>query len=102
VHDTLNEWFLAAPDCTGKDLLLRLQQECPGRYPASTLRTLQRRLCAWRRATLLAFDERWLGSDGVAVSGPPTALKALPMAHASADRAPACPDALEAPNDSSP
>jgi hypothetical protein len=50
VHATpdLRKWFEAEPWRTGSELLSRLQTEYPGAYPNKLLRTLQRRLKAWR------------------------------------------------------
>jgi hypothetical protein len=44
----LRSWFDAEPWRTGHELLERLQQAYPGAYPDALLRTLQRRLKAWR------------------------------------------------------
>src|SRR6476660_8480154 len=40
----LREWFAAEPWRTSRELLERLQSECPGVYPDKLLRTLQRRV----------------------------------------------------------
>ena len=50
VHATpdLRKWFEAEPWRTGSELLSRLQTEYPGACPNKLLRTLQRRLKAWR------------------------------------------------------
>jgi hypothetical protein len=45
----LRGWFEAAPWHTSRELLERLQAQCPGIYPEGQLRTLQRRLKEWRR-----------------------------------------------------
>lgn len=44
----LRRWFEAEPWRTGSELLSRLQTEYPGAHPNKLLRTLQRRLKAWR------------------------------------------------------
>jgi hypothetical protein len=41
-------WFEEEPWRTGRELLEKLQAEQPGDYPESLLRTVQRRLKAWR------------------------------------------------------
>lgn len=53
----LRAWFFAEPWRSGGELLAKLQGEYPGAYPASLLRTLQRRLKVWRseRAHDLVF-----------------------------------------------
>jgi hypothetical protein len=43
-------WLEAEPERTSLELLLRLQAEYPGRHPNGQLRTLQRRVKAWRHA----------------------------------------------------
>jgi hypothetical protein len=45
----LRGWFEAEPWHTSRELLERLQAQCPGVYPNGQLRTLQRRLKEWRR-----------------------------------------------------
>jgi hypothetical protein len=45
----LRGWFEAEPWHTSRELLERLQAQCPGLYPDGQLRTLQRRLKEWRR-----------------------------------------------------
>jgi hypothetical protein len=49
VWPKVREWLAREPDQTGKCLFQRLQDEHPGVFPDSQLRTLQRRLKAWRR-----------------------------------------------------
>jgi hypothetical protein len=51
------------PERTAKELLADLQARYPDQYPAGQLRTLQRRVRAWRASTILAFDTRWLDDD---------------------------------------
>jgi hypothetical protein len=49
VTTELQGWFEAEPWHTSRELLERLQAQCPGVYPDGQLRTLQRRLEEWRR-----------------------------------------------------
>ena len=42
-------WLQAEPEATAKTPLEKLQEKYPGEYPASQLRTLQRRVPEWRR-----------------------------------------------------
>lgn len=44
-------WLDADPDTASSEVLDRLQAEHPGQYPDDLLRTLQRRLKAWRQAS---------------------------------------------------
>jgi Integrase core domain len=48
VWPTVRAWLEAKPDGTAKEFLARLQQEHPGTFPEGQLRTLQRRVRAWR------------------------------------------------------
>lgn len=48
VWPEMNEWLDADPDQTGIELLAKLQQVYPSRFPDGLLRTLQRRLAHWR------------------------------------------------------
>ena len=59
VTEQLHAWFEAEPWSTSRQLLERLQAAHPGEYPDSLLRTLQRRVKAWRRekATAMVFGE---------------------------------------------
>lgn len=50
VWPQINGWLEDEPDKTGVELLARLQQTHPGRFPDGQLRTLQRRLADWRLA----------------------------------------------------
>jgi hypothetical protein len=49
VTPELRTWFEAEPWRTSRELLERLQVKHPGVYPDQQLRTLQRRVKAWRR-----------------------------------------------------
>jgi len=49
VSAQLRGWFEAEPWRTSRELLERLQGEHPGVYPDGQLRTVQRRVKAWRR-----------------------------------------------------
>lgn len=59
VTEQLHAWFEAEPWSTSRQLLERLQAAHPGEYPDSLLRTLQRRVKAWRRekAAAMVFGE---------------------------------------------
>jgi hypothetical protein len=48
VTPQLREWFEAEPWRTSRELFERLQQEHPGVFPDGQVRTLQRRVKAWR------------------------------------------------------
>lgn len=73
VTDTLKAWFDADPDVTGRQLLDRLQVAHPGGYPDSLVRTVQRRLKAWRRerAKALVLDSSSAATASPGFSGDP-------------------------------
>jgi hypothetical protein len=62
-------WLEREPERTGRDLLVRLQAAYPNHYPDEQLRTLQRRVKAWRsaRARELVFGKLVFGKSGPAV-----------------------------------
>ena len=45
---TVERWLMDSPDTTAKDLFLRLQELTPDQFKHDQLRTLQRRVKAWR------------------------------------------------------
>jgi len=77
VADDLHRRFLAAPDTTAAALLDDLQRRCPGRYPDGLLRTLQRRVRAWRARVVLTFDDRLVADDPLTSPQLPAPLRAV-------------------------
>jgi hypothetical protein len=67
----LRAWFEADPSQTGCALLVRLQAAYPDRYPDALLRTVQRRLKAWRGeiAAALVFSAAQRTKPAAALSG---------------------------------
>jgi hypothetical protein len=63
VWDEIIGWLTTHPEQTAKAALEGLQQRHPGAYPASHLRTLQRRVKEWRARTIVTFHEQWLEED---------------------------------------
>lgn len=59
-HDWVEicQWLETDPDCTATELLAKLQTQYPARHPNGELRTLQRRVKAWRAEAVrkLIFD----------------------------------------------
>jgi hypothetical protein len=53
----------AHPERTAKAAFEHLQERYPGVFPATQLRTLQRRVQEWRMRTILAFDDQWLREE---------------------------------------
>lgn len=78
VSAELHHWLLSAPERTAHSLLQELQETYPGQYPASLLRTLQRRVRVWRRQMLLEFDDHRVDEDTLLNDSHPTMLRALP------------------------
>lgn len=87
VTESLKAWFNADPDVTGRQLLDRLQAAHPGGYPDSLVRTVQRRLKAWRRERAKAL-----------VLGPSAAATVVPGL---SGEAPGCAGALRIAEDAS-
>jgi hypothetical protein len=56
-------WLAADPGRTGQSVLAELQQRYPGQYPDSQLRTLQRRVKAWRAQAIVLFNDGWLQEE---------------------------------------
>jgi hypothetical protein len=52
VWPRIRDWLQAEPDRTAKQVLLRLQEELPGRFGEGQLRTLQRRVKDWRQSAV--------------------------------------------------
>jgi hypothetical protein len=68
------------PECTAKAAFQALQARYPGRFPDVQLRTLQRRLQAWRASVIVAFDDQWLREDALTSQVLPLALRAVAVA----------------------
>jgi hypothetical protein len=68
VAASLRSWLAAEPDLQATDLLARLGDECPDRYPDKLLRTLQRRVREWRREVAHRLVFGLPGSEPVGVS----------------------------------
>jgi hypothetical protein len=66
VWEEMVGWLSAHPERTAKELLAAFQARYPGQYADSLLRTLQRRVRAWRATAILAFDTAWLDEDWLA------------------------------------
>ena len=53
-------WLEVNPERTAKSVFNELQQKYPGQFPSGQLRTLQRRVQAWRAETILSFEDHHL------------------------------------------
>jgi len=63
VRAEVTQWLSANPERTAKSVFVDLQQHYPGQFPHAQLRTLQRRVQAWRAQAILAFDDQWLQEE---------------------------------------
>ena len=93
------DWFEAEPWRTSRQLLERLQAECPGRYPDTLLRTLQRRVKVWRHEKVHDLVFGPYGSDAMKSESPTTTAvdsrlaAARLLAVAATSRLPTAPEA---------
>jgi len=67
----------AHPERTAKAAFAHLQERYPGVFPATQVRTLQRRVQEWRMRTVLAFDDQWLGEEVLVRRSLPLPLRAI-------------------------
>lgn len=67
----------AHPERTAKAAFEHLQERYPGVFPATQVRTLQRRVQEWRKRTLLAFDDAWLREELLVQRSYPLPLRAI-------------------------
>ena len=84
VWDEIRQELEAQPERTAKAAFEALQHRYPGQFPDVQLRTLQRRVKAWRASVIVAFDDQWLGDDLLAERGMPPSLRAVALASAAA------------------
>ena len=99
--ERLRGWFEAEPWRTSRQLLERLQAECPGRYPDKLLRTLQRRVKVWRHERVHDLVFGPYGSDAMKLESSTTTAvdsrlaAARPLAVAATSRLTTAPEAPE-------
>jgi len=74
VWDEICQWLTANPERTAKSLFTELHQHYPGQFPDNQLRTLQRRVQAWRAKAILTFNDQWLEEDLLATEVLPRPL----------------------------
>jgi hypothetical protein len=72
----------ATPERTAKSVFVELQQHYPGQFPDVQLRTLQRRVQAWRAQAILAFDDQWLMEEVLLGQAVAPSLRAIHEADA--------------------
>jgi hypothetical protein len=77
VWEEIEQELTGHPERTAKAVFENLQQRYPGAFPATQLRTLQRRVQEWRMRAILAFDDRWLGEEVLVKQSFPLPLRAI-------------------------
>jgi hypothetical protein len=70
-------WLAANPGRTAQSVLKELLQLYPEQFPDSQLRTMQRRVRAWRAQSILIFDDQWLQAESVIQMHLPRPLPAV-------------------------
>jgi hypothetical protein len=83
VWDELVVVLTTRPERTAKELLVDLQARYPGQYADKSLRTLQRRVRAWRASAILTFDVEWVAVDPLAGMVMPLSAPSLAAAQQS-------------------
>jgi hypothetical protein len=74
VWEKVCQWLASNPERTAKSLFSDLQQQYPGIFANGQLRTLQRRVQAWRAKAILTFNDQWLEEDPLATEVLPRPL----------------------------
>jgi len=72
-------WLQDTPDVTAKELFVRLQAEQPGRFPDVQLRTLQRRVRAWRHVMARGLVLGGQSASEVSAEAVPIGLDKAPI-----------------------
>jgi len=86
VWEEVEAELTAHPERTAKAAFEHLQERYPGVFPATQVRTLQRRVQEWRMRTLLAFDDGWLGEEVLVRRAFPLPLRAIMAERAEGER----------------
>ena len=63
VWDEARGWLEMEPERTAKSVFEELRQKHPGKFKDGQLRTMQRRVEAWRSKAILTFDYEWLSDE---------------------------------------
>jgi len=77
VWDEVRSWLENDPEKTATLMLLELQKKYPGRYSKGQLRTLQRRVKAWRERAIITYDDNLLKRNPFAEDSISGDLKAI-------------------------
>lgn len=81
VNDEIRCLLEENPEWTAKSIFQEIQKRYPGHYKDGQLRTLQRRVKAWRAEALIAFDDSWIQSDKLADLDLPKPLRGEIKSH---------------------
>jgi hypothetical protein len=76
VWEEIRQRLEAAPERTAKELFVEVQRAYPGQYADGQLRTLQRRVKAWRAQAIVEFDQHGLEEELLPTQSLPAALRA--------------------------
>jgi len=82
VWDEVQQELAGDPERTAKAAFHALQQRYPGQFPDMQLRTLQRRVQAWRASVIIAFDDQGLREAVLTDQVGPAPLRAIAMSTA--------------------
>ena len=82
VNEEIRAFLEQNPERTAKSILQDIQKRYP-EYTDGQLRTLQRRVKAWRAQALIAFDDSWIQSDKMSDLDFPKQLRGETLVYAS-------------------
>ena len=85
VNDEIYAALEQNPEQTAKSILQDIQKRYPGEYTDGQLRTLQRRVKAWRAQAIIAFDDSWIQSDKMSELDFPKQLRGETLSSTSCD-----------------
>src|SRR6056297_1916965 len=77
--DEVCSWLENDPEKTAKSMLSKLQEKYPGQYTKGQLRTLQRRVKAWREKAIITYDDNLLKRNPLGEDTRIGDLKAITM-----------------------
>ncbi len=73
----ISSWLETSPERTAKSVLAELQKKYPEKYTKGQLRTLQRRIKAWRKKAIIMYDDSLLKTDRLVEDANGGNLKAI-------------------------
>lgn len=75
--DEISLWLETSPERTATSVLVELQKKYPEKYTKGQLRTLQRRVKAWRKKAIIMYDDSLLKTDRLVEDANAGNLKAI-------------------------